>query len=153
MNFDVGKGPEAIESELPALEQLVAMGYEYITQANLNKSRTDYRDVLLYDRLEQSIRRLNPDFDDDGIHDAMEQIREDRFPHNLDPVETNEKIRAKLIGLSKSGGLEPVVVTQNFGEGPVQKVVKIFDFDDWFINPINRRCSDINFREKKGKNV
>ena len=29
MNFDVGTGDEAIESELPALEQLVAMGYEY----------------------------------------------------------------------------------------------------------------------------
>jgi type I restriction enzyme, R subunit len=130
MSFDVGKGPEAIESELPALEQLVAMGYQYITQAELNKTRTDYRDVLLYDRLEQAIRRLNPEFDDDGIHDAVAQINEDRFPHNLDPVETNEIIRAKLIGLSKSGGLEPVVVTQNFGEGPVQKVSKIFDFDN-----------------------
>ncbi|MBT5842443.1 MAG: HsdR family type I site-specific deoxyribonuclease, partial [Thaumarchaeota archaeon] len=130
MNFDVGKGPEAIESELPALEQLVAMGYQYITQAELNKTRTDYRDVLLYDRLEQAIRRLNPEFDDDGINDAVAQISEDRFPHNLDPVETNEIIRAKLIGLSKSGGLEPVVVTQNFGEGPVQKVAKIFDFDN-----------------------
>ena len=130
MNFDVGKGLEATESELPALEQLVAMGYQYITQSELNKTRTDYRDVLLYDRLEQAIRRLNPDFDDDGIHDAVAQIGEDRFPHNLDPVETNEKIRAKLIGLSKSGGLEPVVVTQNFGEGPVQKVAKIFDLDN-----------------------
>lgn len=130
MHFDIGAGPEAIESELPALEQLVSMGYHYLTQAELNKTRTDYRSVLLYDRLEQTIRRLNPDFDDDGIHDAIEQIREERFPHNLDPVETNEKIRAKLIELSKSGGLEPIVVTQNFGDGPVQKVVKIFDFDN-----------------------
>jgi len=67
---------------------------------------------------------------DDGISDAIAQISEDRFPHNLDPVETNEKIRAKLIELSKSGGLEPVVVTQNFGDGPVQKTVKVFDFDN-----------------------
>ena len=37
MNFDVGIGKEASESELPALEQLVAMGYEYKTQAELNK--------------------------------------------------------------------------------------------------------------------
>jgi len=130
MNFDVGSGPEAIESELPALEQLVTMGYQYYTQAELNKTRTDYRDVLLYDRLEQAIRKLNPDFDEDGIHDAVEQIREERFPHNLDPVETNEKIRAKLIELSQSSGLEPIVVTQNFGDGSVQKVVKVFDFDN-----------------------
>ena len=81
MSFDVGSGPEAKESELPALEQLVAMGYQYITQAELNKTRTDYRDVLLYDRLEQAIRNLNPNFDDDGIHDAIQQISEDRFPY------------------------------------------------------------------------
>ena len=126
----MGSGTEVTESELPALQQLVAMGYQYITQAQLNKTRTDYRDVLLYDRLEQAIKNLNPDFDDDGIHDALGQISEDRFPHNLDPVETNEIIRAKLIELSKSGGLEPIVVTQNFGDGPVQKVVKVFDFDN-----------------------
>ena len=130
MSFDVGSGPEAKESELPALQQLVAMGYQYMTQAQLNKTRTDYRDVLLYGRLEQAIRNLNPDFDDDGIHDALQQISEDRFPHSLDPVETNEKIRAKLIGLSKSGGLEPIVATQNFGDGPVEKRVKVFDFDN-----------------------
>ena len=74
MIFDVGGGTEAKESELPALEQLVAMGYEYITQAELNKTRTDYRDVLLYDRLEYAIRRLNPNFDDDGIHDAIQNF-------------------------------------------------------------------------------
>ncbi len=130
MDFDIGKGPEATESELPALQQLVAMGYDYLAQAELNKTRADYRDVLLYDRLKQAVRLLNPEFDDDGIHDAISQISEDRFPHNLDPVETNEKIRAKIIGLSKSGGLEPVVVTQNLGDGPVQKVVRVFDFEN-----------------------
>jgi len=128
MIFDIGSSTEAIESELPALQQLVALEYEYVTRTELNKTRTDYRDILLYDRLESAIKRLNPDFDDRSIHDVISQISEDRFPHYLDPVQTNEKIRAKLIGLSKSGGLEPVVVTQNFGEGPVQKVAKIFDF-------------------------
>lgn len=130
MSFDVGSGDEAIESELPALEQLVAMGYEYTPQSQLNKTRNDFREVLLYDRLEQAIKKLNPELDDDGIYDAIHQIKEDAFPHNLDPVETNEKIRAKLTELSKSGGLEPIVVTQNFGDGPVQKVVKVFDFEN-----------------------
>ena len=38
-------------------------------------------------------------------------------------------------------------------EETAKEFTKIFDFDDWFINPINRRCSDINFREKKERNV
>ena len=36
-------------------------------------------------------------------------------------------------------------------EETAKEFTKIFDFDDWFINPINRRCSDINFKEKKGE--
>lgn len=129
MNFEVGKGDEVTESELPALEQLVAMGYEYKSQADLNKERNDYRDVLLNKRIEDALRRLNPEIDEDGIHDALGQILEDTYSYSLDPVDTNEKIRAKLIELSKSGGLEPIVVTQNLGNGPEQKVVKIIDFE------------------------
>ena len=45
-------------------------------------------------------------------------------------MDTNEKIRAKLVGLSRSGGLEPITVTQNFGEGNVEKTVRLFDFDN-----------------------
>jgi HsdR family type I site-specific deoxyribonuclease len=44
-------------------------------------------------------------------------------------MDTNERIRAKLVGLSRSGGLEPITVTQNFGEGNVEKTVRLFDFD------------------------
>jgi type I restriction enzyme, R subunit len=45
-------------------------------------------------------------------------------------MEANEKIRAKLVGLSRSGGLEPITVTQNFGEGNEEKTVRLFDFDN-----------------------
>ena len=129
MNFKVGEGNEVTESELPALEQLVAMGYEYKSQADLNKERRDYRQVLLNKRIEDALRRLNPELDEDGIHDALGQILEDSYPYTLDPVDTNEKIRAKLVELSRSGGLEPIVVTQNFGNGPEQKVARIIDFE------------------------
>ncbi|HKI08462.1 MAG TPA: hypothetical protein VKA09_08715 [Nitrososphaeraceae archaeon] len=30
---------------------------------------------------------------------------------------------------ARSGGLEPITVTQNFGEGNVEKTVRPFDFD------------------------
>lgn len=130
MNFKTGEGDEVTESELPALEQLVAMGYQYKSQPEINKERADYRQVLLYKRIEQAIRQLNPDLDEDGIHDAIGQIHEDYYPYSLPPIDTNEKIRAKLVELSKSGGLEPIVVTQNLGNGPEQKVVKIIDFEN-----------------------
>jgi type I restriction enzyme R subunit len=45
-------------------------------------------------------------------------------------MDTNEKIRAKLVGLSRSGGLEPITVTQNFGEGNEERTVRFFDFDN-----------------------
>jgi type I restriction enzyme R subunit len=45
-------------------------------------------------------------------------------------MDTNEKIRAKLVGLSRSGGLEPITVTQNLGEGNVERTAKFFDFYD-----------------------
>lgn len=126
MDFDVGTGKEAQESELPALEQLVAMGYRYEKRADLNRSRRKHSEVLLYDRLEQAVRRLNPEIDDEGIRDAVSQLEERGFPHHLPVVDTNEKIRAKLVGLSRTGGLVPVVVTQN----SEHKAVRIFDFDD-----------------------
>ena len=71
VKFIVGEGDEAQESELPALELLHNLGYEYKSQLELNKTRSDYRQVLLYDRLEQAIRKLNPKFDEDGIQDAL----------------------------------------------------------------------------------
>ena len=121
---------ERTNSELPALEQLNAMGYEYKSKAELNKIRRDYREVLLYDRLEAAISKHNPMIDEDGVYEALSQMSESYFPYTLDPMDTNEKIRAKLVGLSRSGGLEPITVTQNFGEGNEQKTVRLFDFDN-----------------------
>ena len=118
------------QSELPALRQLIAMGYQYKNQSDLNRERRDYREVLLYDRLEKAIRKLNPELDEDGVYDAIGQIKEHSFPSNLDQMDTNEKIRAKLVGLSRSTGLEPITVMQNFGEGNVEKTVRLYDFDN-----------------------
>ena len=41
-----------------------------------------------------------------------------------------KRLRAKLVGLSRSTGLEPITVTQNFGEGNEEKTVYLFDFDN-----------------------
>ena len=121
---------EYVESEKPTLDQLIAMGYEYKSQQELNIQRKDFRQILLYDRLEKAIRKLNPEIDEDGVYDAINQIKEESFPTNLDSMDTNEQIRAKLVGLSRSGGLDPITVVQNFGEGNVDKTVRLFDFDN-----------------------
>jgi hypothetical protein len=48
---------EYLESGKPAILQLQLVGYEYKNQAELNKERRVYREVLLYDRLEAAIRK------------------------------------------------------------------------------------------------
>jgi type I site-specific restriction-modification system R (restriction) subunit len=99
---------EWVESEQPAIQQLEAMGYEYKNRYELNNERKDFREVLLYNRLKAAIRKLNPLFDDEGVNEALSEINESKFPYTLDPMDTNEKIRAKLVGLSRTGGLEPI---------------------------------------------
>ena len=128
--FTVGAGDEVQHSELPALEQLVMMRYEYKTQTEINRERKKITDVLLYDRLRESVQRINPEIDSDGIDDAINQIKEDSFPFTLPVMQTNEKIRAKMVGLSQTGGLEPITVDQYDDNGTVKKTIKLFDFDN-----------------------
>jgi type I restriction enzyme R subunit len=130
LNFDVEPNDEGLKSELPALQLLTAMGYQYFSRTELSKTRRDFREVLLYDRLETSLRKLNREIDEDGILEAMVKITESSYPYSLDIVETNEKIHAKLVGLSRSGGLEPITVRQNLGDGPVEKTIRLIDFDE-----------------------
>ncbi|MCJ8306838.1 MAG: type I restriction endonuclease subunit R [Nitrosopumilus sp.] len=130
MMFVTGTGDEIEHSELPALEQLVVMGYEYKSKNDLNKERKKTTEVLLYGRLREAIQRINPKLDSDGIDDALNQIKEDSFPFTYDTMDTNEKIRAKLVGLSQTGGLEPITVDQYDETGTVKKTVKLFDFEN-----------------------
>ena len=126
MNFQVKSGDEANYSELPALEQLVKMGYEYKSQSDLNnQERSKYSEVLLYGRLENAIRKLNPNLDDDSITDALNQIKEDSFPFSLNTMDANQKIHAKMTGLSFDT-LIPITVEPAGESSPVD--VKLFDF-------------------------
>ena len=126
----MGTGHEIEYSELPALKQLVTMGYYYMSKTDLNKERKRTTEVLLYGRLRRAITRINPELDSDGIDDALNQIRENSFPFTYDTMDTNEKVRAKMVGLSQTGGLEPITVDQFDENGTVKKTVKLFDFDD-----------------------
>lgn len=121
-----GHGPEWKESEKPALEQLIQLGYEYKTRAELEKTRESELEPLLIDRLEQAILRLNPWIDEYGIEDAIRQFK--KFETNI-PIDANEIAHARIIGLSTEQ-LEPITVMQDLGDGNKPHTVKIIDFDD-----------------------
>lgn len=121
----VGHGPEWEESEKPAIEQLIKLGYEYVNQQDLNKTRESYNDPLLLDRLEKAILRLNPWIDEDGIVDSIRQLR--KFDTSI-AIDANEITHAKIIGLSRKH-LEPITVTQDLGDGSKPHTVKIIEFD------------------------
>jgi len=76
LNFEIRPGDEGEKSELPALEQLVAMGYEYKTQSELMKERRKKTEVLLYDRIKSAIERLNKDenLTPEQVQDALDKI-------------------------------------------------------------------------------
>ena len=131
MNFKVDQGPEGIEVELPALELIHKLGYDYKNHFELEVEREDFHEALLYKRLRKAIATLN-DLDDEEVNDALNQIHERNFAARLDPVEANERIRIKLTGISQENALEqPIQVKSIDGEGnSILKDVKIFDFEN-----------------------
>ena len=121
-----GHGPEWEQSEKPALEQLVQLGFEYKARAELDKTRESELEPLLIDRLEQAILKLNPWIDEFGIKDTIRQFK--KFTTNIS-IDANEIAHARIIGLSTKQ-LEPITVMQNLGDGNKPHTVKIIDFDD-----------------------
>src|SRR2546428_4296334 len=112
MKFEVEtEKPEGKYSELPALEQLVQMGYEYKSQTQINNERTKFHEALLYGRLEKKIEEING-LKPGEAKEVIEKIHETNFRYEADLVDTNEQIHAKLVGLSTSTGLEPITITQ-----------------------------------------
>ncbi|MCV0401224.1 MAG: type I restriction endonuclease subunit R [Nitrosopumilus sp.] len=120
-----GHGPEWEQSEKPALEQLIQLGFEYKNKADLDKTRESELEPLLMDRLEQAILKLNPWIDEFGIEDAIRQFK--KFDTNI-PIDANEIAHARIIGLSTEQ-LEPITVMQDLGDGNKPHTVKIIDFD------------------------
>jgi len=121
-----GHGPEWEHSEKPALEQFIKLGWLYQSQSVLNKTRDDFHEPLLLDRLENSIRKLNSWIDDYGVEDAIMQFR--KFDTNV-PIEANEIAYARIVGLS-TRTLQPITVVQDLGEGSKPYTVKLMDFDN-----------------------
>ena len=118
--------PEWIHSEEPAIKQFLELGYQYQTQQQINQDRESRYDVLIPKRLRYALKKLNPWLDEEGIEEAIRQLR--KFETNI-ALEANETTYAKLMGISR-GHLQPITVTQDLGDGPKPHTVKIFDFNE-----------------------
>jgi len=130
LDFKVDSGDEGQQTELPALKLLHSLGYQYLKNYEINKERKDLRQSLLYDRLKKAIQNLN-NLDDEGVEDAVQQIHEESFPSNLDLVDANERVRTKLVGLSKESGIEQPITVKQYGKDGLEYVtVKLFDFEN-----------------------
>jgi type I restriction enzyme R subunit len=133
-----GHGPEWEESEKPALEQLIKMGYRYETQKELDQKRTKqdggFGEPIIIDIFKKQIQKLNPWLDEDGIQEVLAKLKKTETEVQLDG---NEITHAKIVGRSRAN-LEPITVTMDQGDGIRPYTVKIIDFEnvennDWLV--------------------
>lgn len=130
VEFKVDQGEEGQKTELPAIRLIHALGYDYLPNFEINKERKAHFQALLYDRLRNAIKNLN-NLDEEGIESAVYQIEEDFYPSNLDLVDANERVRIKLVGLSRSGGIDQPITVKQFGADGVEYItVRLFDFEN-----------------------
>jgi|TARA_A100001391_G_scaffold183172_1_gene150136 type I restriction enzyme R subunit len=114
--------------EQPAIEQLQKLGWQYVPGALLtpasdalkgvNAERTYYRDVVLVNRLEQALKRLNPWISDENLRKVMRDLT---HPVHAGLMEYNQALWQMLVNY--------VSVEQDLGKGRKGQTVKIIDFD------------------------
>ncbi|SOB75355.1 type I restriction enzyme, R subunit [Marinobacter sp. LV10R510-11A] len=114
--------------EQPAIEQLQKLGWTYISGAALAPvlpvdgsplgERGYYRDVVLTNRLEAAIQRLNPWISDENLRKVL---REFTHPFHAGLMEYNHAIYQLLVNY--------LSVEQDLGKGRKGQTVKIIDFD------------------------
>jgi type I restriction enzyme, R subunit len=84
---------EAGQSEDPAIELLLNLGYAYVPPDTLDAERDSLRDVVLVTRLETALRRLNPWLSDDNKHKA---VRATTSTQAASLIEANETLHTAL---------------------------------------------------------
>ena len=109
--------------ELPALEQLQSLGWSYVEGAKLSPDESDERsslkDVVLENRLTNSIKRINPWINDENLRKVVRDLTKTQYP-NL--VEANHSIWNTIN--------QCVSVMQDLGKGNKGQTVHIIDFDN-----------------------
>ena len=133
--------PELDKVELPALDQLQALGWEYLEGSKLSPEESDerdsYKEVVLEKRLSLSIKRINPWISDENLHKVVRDMMRTPFA-NL--IEANQGIWEILN--------KCVSVMQDLGKGNKGQTVRIIDFD----NPDNNEFLCVNQFKVSGPN-
>lgn len=139
---------EESKVECPAIEQLIALGWSYLPgsalapaagndNARQPATRVYYRDVVLLDRLESALRRLNPWISEENLRKVTREIT---HPNHAALMEYNQAIYQMLVNY--------ISVEQDLGKGRKGQTVKIIDFD----NPANNDFLCTNQFKVEGPN-
>lgn len=112
--------------ELPALNQLKALGWTYqhglqFAPQNFaeNGEREYFREVVLEKRLQAALRRINPWISEENLRKVMREITHPSFPTLM---EANLNLWQMLVHYQS--------VEQDLGHGRRGQTVKIIDFDN-----------------------
>ncbi|WP_415882607.1 type I restriction endonuclease subunit R [Neptuniibacter sp. QD34_54] len=109
--------------EGPAISQLQQLGWEYVHGAEFapenSEERRSFKDVVLVQRLERSVKRLNPWISDENLRKV---VREITHPNFASLMEVNHNLWQVLVNYQS--------VEQDLGKGRKGQTVKIIDFDN-----------------------
>lgn len=127
--------------EQPALEQLQSLGWGYINGAELtpetSSERAYYRDVVLVERLDSALKKLNPWLSEENLRKVMRELTHPSFAGLM---EYNHALYQTLV--------DYISVEQDLGKGRKGQTVKIIDFD----NPDNNDFLCVNQFKVEGVN-
>ena len=127
--------------ELPALEQLQSLGWSYVEGAKLSPDESDERsslkDVVLENRLIESLKRINPWINDENLRKVIRELTKTPYT-NL--VEANQGIWTQIN--------QCISVMQDLGKGNKGQTVHVIDFE----NPENNEFLCTNQFKVSGVN-
>lgn len=122
-------GNEMTLVEIPAVEYLISLEYQYIDGDKLTADygeRESLSEVILSKRMKQALKRLNPWINDDNVNKVIKKIeRADNLGTGL--LEINEKIYDYIVNLQ-------LTVDQIIDGRKETKTVKLIEFDKDKIN-------------------
>ena len=123
-------GDEFDKVELPAIEQLQSIGWEYVKGDDLSpdnsSERSSFKEVVLEQRLSNNIKRINPWISEQNLQKVAKDLTKTQYT-NL--IEANQSIWTTLN--------ECVSVMQDLSKGNKGQTVHIIDFE----NPENNEFS------------
>ena len=118
--------------ELQSIDWFKELGYQYVCGYDIavdgeTPERTDYRSVVLKDRLLSALTRINPDIPKSAINTALSQLMNPNIPALMS---CNRQVHSWLT--------KGVKVTYQEGNETIGKQLKVIDFDnpennDWLV--------------------